>query len=74
MLKESSWTQGIPIVVVSALIDARDRAFEAGADAFLTKPCTPQVLWLQILALLRLRTRPTRDRRGSRPSASRVLR
>jgi DNA-binding response OmpR family regulator len=70
LLRDSSWTTKIPIVVVSALTDARDRAFEAGADAFLTKPCTPQVLWLQICALLRLRARPSRDRRGSRRAAS----
>lgn len=54
-LRESSWTSAIPIVVVSA-VDARDRAFEAGCDAFLTKPCNPETLWLQIRALLRLQT------------------
>jgi DNA-binding response OmpR family regulator len=35
-------------------VDARDKAFEAGCDAFLTKPCNPDVVWLQIRALLRL--------------------
>jgi two-component system, cell cycle response regulator DivK len=53
-LRESSWTAAVPIVVVSALVDARDKAFEAGCDAYLTKPCSPDVLWLQIRALLRL--------------------
>jgi DNA-binding response OmpR family regulator len=67
-LKDSSWTAEIPVVVVSALSDARDRAFEAGADAYLAKPCTPQVLWLQIRALLRARS--SRDGRASRRSAS----
>ena len=67
-LKESSWTAEIPIVVVSAVSDARDRALEAGADAVLAKPCTPQVLWMQIRALLSLRS--SLDRRGSRRSAS----
>ena len=52
-LRESSWTSAIPIVVVSA-VDARDRAFRAGCDAFLTKPCNPEIVWLQIRALLRL--------------------
>jgi DNA-binding response OmpR family regulator len=70
LLKNSSWTAAIPIVVVSALTDARDRAFEAGADAFLAKPCTPQVLWLQLRALLSLRTGSSRDRRKSRRAAS----
>jgi DNA-binding response OmpR family regulator len=67
-LKDSSWTAGIPIVVVSALSDARDQAFEAGADAYLAKPCTPQVLWLQSRAFLY--SRAARDRRGSRRPAS----
>jgi DNA-binding response OmpR family regulator len=53
-LRESSWTAAVPIVVVSAVVDARDKAFEAGCDAYLTKPCSPDVLWLQIRALLRL--------------------
>lgn len=70
LLKNSSWTAAIPIVVVSALTDARDRALEAGADAFLAKPCTPQALWLQLRALLSLRTRSTRERRRSRGTAS----
>jgi two-component system cell cycle response regulator DivK len=52
-LRESSWTAAIPIVVLSAL-NARDEALEAGCDAYLTKPCLPDVLWLQLRALLRL--------------------
>jgi len=53
-LHESSWTRQIPIIAVSALPTARDTAFEAGCDAYLTKPCDPGVLWSQIQALLRL--------------------
>ena len=52
-LRESSWTQGIPVVVVSAL-EERDRALECGCDAYLSKPCDPEVVWLQVRALLRL--------------------
>ena len=51
-LRESSWTARIPVVVVSALQDARDRAMRAGSDAYLSKPCMPDVLFLQICALL----------------------
>jgi DNA-binding response OmpR family regulator len=58
-LRESSWTAKIPIVVVSAVIDARDEAFQTGCDAFLAKPCSPDVLWLQIRAIFRLQM-PTR--------------
>lgn len=53
-LRESSWTATIPIVIVSALVGARDEAYHAGCDAFLTKPCPPEVLWLQIVALFRV--------------------
>lgn len=52
-LRESSWTTTIPVVVVSALSGVRDEAFHAGCDAFLMKPCPPEVLWLQIRALFR---------------------
>jgi DNA-binding response OmpR family regulator len=55
-LRESSWTSAIPVIIVSAMTEARDQAFLAGCDAFLAKPCTPDVLWLQIRALLRLQT------------------
>ena len=53
-LHDSSWTREIPIIAVSAVPTARDTAFEAGCDAYLAKPCDPQVLWSQIRALLRL--------------------
>src|SRR3990170_5265048 len=52
-IRGSSWTVAIPIVVVSALTDVRDEALRQGADAFLVKPCQPEVLWWQLLGLLR---------------------
>ena len=55
-LRESSWTNTIPIVVVSAVTSARDEAYQFGCDAFLTKPCPPEVVWLQISALFRMRS------------------
>jgi DNA-binding response OmpR family regulator len=54
-LRESSWTAHVPIVVVSALTDARDASLELGCDAYLAKPCAPDVLWMQIQRLLHLR-------------------
>jgi two-component system, OmpR family, response regulator RpaA len=53
VIRESSWTAEIPIVVVTALAGVRDEAFRMGADAYLMKPCGPEVLWLQIRALMR---------------------
>jgi DNA-binding response OmpR family regulator len=55
LLRESSWTAGIPVVVLTALSEARDRAFEAGCDAYLAKPFSPDVLWMQLRRLFRLR-------------------
>ena len=47
-------TAHIPVVAVSALSDARDAALYAGADAYLAKPCSPEVLYLQLRSLARL--------------------
>jgi len=52
-LRDSSWTRGIPIVAVSAVPISRETAFEAGCDAYLSKPCEPDVVWRQIGALLK---------------------
>ena len=54
-VRESSLTAHIPVVVVSAMSDVRDAAFDAGCDAYLMKPCGPDVLYLQLRALMRLR-------------------
>jgi CheY-like chemotaxis protein len=53
-LRESSWTAQTPVVVVSALSGVRDEAFHAGCDAYLLKPCPPEVLRLQIRSLFRV--------------------
>src|SRR5438093_11906138 len=55
-LRGSSWTANVPVVVVSAIDHARDAAFLSGCDAFLSKWCTPEVVWLQLSAMLRWRT------------------
>lgn len=65
-LRESSWTAEIPIVVVSAVSDVRDAALRAGCDAYLAKPCDPELLWLQIQAILRWQA----TRRAVRRSAA----
>jgi CheY-like chemotaxis protein len=53
-LRQSSWTREIPIIAVSAVPLSRETAFEAGCDAYLTKPCEPDVLWTEIRNLLQL--------------------
>src|ERR1043166_8537387 len=57
-MRGSSWPAPITIVVVTALVTTRDEAFQAGCDAYLTKPCPPEIVWLQIRALLRAREGP----------------
>jgi DNA-binding response OmpR family regulator len=64
-LRESSWTARVPVIVVTALTDARDTAFHYGCDAYLSKPCLPDILWLQICALLNPELSATMD--GLRP-------
>ena len=54
-IRESSATAHIAVVVVSALSNARDKAFQAGCDAYLMKPCSPEIVYLQLRALLRLK-------------------
>jgi DNA-binding response OmpR family regulator len=52
-MRSSSMMSHIAVVVMSAIPDARDSAIELGADAYLAKPCTPEVLYLQVRALTR---------------------
>ncbi|HEX6038000.1 response regulator [Longimicrobium sp.] len=56
-LKADAATASIPVVFVTALSDARDRAraLDAGGDDFLTKPFSRPVLVARIRSLLRLK-------------------
>jgi len=53
-LRDSSWTRKIPIIAISAAPMSRETAFEAGCDAYLSKPCDPQTVWSQIRSILKL--------------------
>ncbi len=57
LLKADPATRGIGIVVLSAFHDpaARQRAREAGAEFFLTKPCLPRELALHVSECIRRR-------------------
>jgi DNA-binding response OmpR family regulator len=67
-IRESSWTENIPVVVVTAVGESREAAFQAGCDAYLTKPCVPETLWLQVRAILRWQS--SRIRRSARRPAT----
>jgi DNA-binding response OmpR family regulator len=64
-LREVEATRGVPIIVISALTDeeSRQRALEAGATAYYTKPFSPTAL------LKELETIPLREsaRMSARP-------
>jgi len=51
-LRESSWTSGIRVIVVSEDATVRETAFASGCDAFLEKPVASQVLRAQIRSLV----------------------
>ena len=51
-LKASPDTWHIPIIAMSAGPQAREGARAAGCDAFLAKPCLPDLLWWEIRALI----------------------
>jgi CheY-like chemotaxis protein len=56
-LKRDGRTQGIPVIALTGYVvgGARERARQAGCDAFLTKPCLPDRLVREIRRLLRIR-------------------
>lgn len=56
-LKQQASTRLIPVVLVTALQDSRDKiqGLEAGADDFLTKPVNPSELRARVRSLLRVK-------------------
>ena len=52
-IKTSPATKHIPIIALSDVQMARNEARAAGCDAYLAKPCLPDMLWWEIRALLR---------------------
>jgi CheY-like chemotaxis protein len=54
-LKANPATRHIPVLMLTGHVlgDARERALAAGADGFIAKPCLPDELTQQILALLK---------------------
>jgi CheY-like chemotaxis protein len=53
-LRRSPTTRNIPIIALTAIPGARDSARLSGCDAFMSKPCLPQLLWCEVRLLLGL--------------------
>jgi CheY-like chemotaxis protein len=51
-LRRQEPTQRVAIIALTAMPAARDSAREAGCDAFLAKPCLPELLWWEVRSLL----------------------
>lgn len=60
LLKQSPATGHIPIVALTAMHGARETSRTAGCDAFLAKPCLPELLWWEIRLLLGMEAAPTK--------------
>ena len=61
-LKADDRTRTIPVIALTghALAGHSRSAFDAGCDAFITKPCLPERLLAEVQALLRSRTTITK--------------
>jgi two-component system, cell cycle response regulator DivK len=53
-LRRSPATRSIPIIALTAIPGARESARLSGCDAFMAKPCLPQLLWCEVRLLLGL--------------------
>jgi CheY-like chemotaxis protein len=60
-LRRSPQTRSIPIIALTAIPGARDSARLSGCDAFMSKPCLPQLLWCEVRLLLGIDAEPKRD-------------
>jgi len=57
-LRRSPITRDIPIIALTAVPGARESAHLSGCDAFVAKPCLPQLLWCEVRVLLGLEETP----------------
>ena len=58
-LRKSPITRDIPIIALTAIPGARESARLSGCDAFVAKPCLPQLLWCEVRLLLGLEEPPS---------------
>jgi CheY-like chemotaxis protein len=71
LLKASPETGRIPVLMLTGhvFVDAERRAVDAGVDVFLRKPCLPDVLHEQVIALLDRAAAPNGKARARRARA-----
>lgn len=55
LLRQRKATAHTPIIAVSAVPMARDSARAAGCDAYIAKPCLPELIWWEIRVVLQER-------------------
>lgn len=51
-LRRQKLTRRVPIIALTAVPTSRESARRAGCDAFLAKPCLPELLWWEVRVLL----------------------
>jgi len=73
VLRQSAATRWLPIIALTAVPTSRDTARKAGCNAYLAKPCLPELLWWEVRVLLGLNESgggQTRRRDNSRISTT----
>ena len=72
-LKENEATSHLPVILLTSLQDDAHhvRGIKSGADAFLTKPCNPEVLVNLMAQLMKKRPTPDPSREGGETSGMR---
>src|SRR4051812_27087743 len=63
-LRRSPATRSIPIIALTAIPGARESARLSGCDAFMAKPCLPQLLWCEVRLLLGIDEKRTQPATG----------
>jgi two-component system, cell cycle response regulator DivK len=80
LLRQLPAMDRVPIIALTAAPTSRDTARKAGCNAYLAKPCLPELLWWEVRVLLRLgdggrggQTR-RRDKRSTSTTSRRIPR
>jgi two-component system cell cycle response regulator DivK len=75
ILRQRAATRWLPIVALTAMPTSRDTARKAGCNAYLAKPCLPDLLWWEIRVLLGLSDQTRRrDSKSTSTTSKRIPR